>query len=108
MTSEQLLTVLLEQKGFAVTPEWTIGSGPKYRWDLAVYNNGDKKPFVLVEIHGLIWRKGGHSSGHGIQRDCRKLRRAVRCGYRQFSFTKDEVDRDPDACVNEIVELSII
>ncbi|MBU6232163.1 hypothetical protein KGP36_05970 [Patescibacteria group bacterium] len=58
--------------------------GRKYRWDFLV---GD----LAIEIHGATWRKGGHSTGSGILRDCRKLNAAVLAGYRPLVFTSEMV-----------------
>ena len=75
MDTVSLFTLLLERAGFYVIREWMMMHGPKYRWDLAVYDKEDnaighdQMPFVLVEVHGATWTKGEHSTGQGIQRD---------------------------------------
>lgn len=36
---------------------------------------------VAIEIQGSQWQKGGHNSGHGLQRDCEKSCLAAAHGW---------------------------
>lgn len=45
------------------------------------------RPPVLVEVQGGIWKKGAHSSGTGITRDCEKFALAAVHGYRLIPVT---------------------
>jgi len=43
-----------------------------------------------IEIHGGLWAKrGGHTSGKGVSRDCEKLTEAALLGWRVFVLTKE-------------------
>lgn len=47
---------------------------------------------LLVEIQGgLFMRRGGHTSGVGVSRDCEKANLAELHGFHQFSFTGTDV-----------------
>ena len=61
--------------------------GRRYRWDFVF-----RAHRVAVEIQGGIWRKGGHSSGTGITRDCAKANLATLAGFRTLFFTTGMVD----------------
>jgi very-short-patch-repair endonuclease len=69
--------------------EYAAVKGRKFRWDFACV-----KPDVrlLVEVQGGIWRKGGHTSGAGVTRDCAKLNAATLAGWRQLSFTGEMIE----------------
>lgn len=45
------------------------------------------RPPVLVEVQGGVWRKGAHSSGVGVTRDCEKAALAAVQGYRLIPVT---------------------
>lgn len=62
--------------------EYRAIPGRKYPWDGAW-----PEQRILYEIQGGIWRKGGHSTGAGITRDCEKHNLAVLHGWRDFLFT---------------------
>jgi hypothetical protein len=53
----------------------------RHAWDFVHHGAG-----VAVEIHGQIWRKGGHSSGRGIKRDCLKTLIAAERGFTPISI----------------------
>ncbi len=73
----------------------------RFRWDFMIYSNSieikEPREFTyygnqyLVEVNGGIWTKGGHSTGRGIQRDYRKANLAALNGWRQLTFTADDV-----------------
>ena len=60
----------------------------RYRFDFC--HRGAK---VGVEIQGGIWQRGGHSTGKGITRDCKKNHLAITGGWVVFALT-DEMIRD--------------
>ena len=45
----------------------------------------------LIEVQGGIWRKGAHSSGTGITRDCEKFCLASIDGYLVMPVTTDQI-----------------
>ena len=51
----------------------------KFRFDRV-----HKESKVAIEINGQTWRKGGHSSGKGLQRDYEKNNLAIVQGYQVF------------------------
>lgn len=46
---------------------------------------------LLVEIDGSVWQKGGHNSGHGRMRDCRKDALAVMSGWRVIRLAGEDM-----------------
>ena len=44
-----------------------------------------------VEIQGGTWRKGAHSTGSGIQRDCTKSQQCAGMGWNIVPVTGDDV-----------------
>lgn len=63
-----------------------------WKWDFALYR--DREPLnIAVEICGQIWRKGGHSSGKGIQRDYDKGNAGTMLGWRVLHFSTDDILR---------------
>ena len=46
---------------------------------------------LLVEVNGGIHAKSGHSTGKGIQRDYKKGNIAVMHGWRQLTFSADDI-----------------
>lgn len=65
--------------------------GRKYRFDMSWGQPDGKNGGLLVEIQGGIWKKGGHSTGTGINRDCEKLCLAVLAGWRVLHVTGDQI-----------------
>lgn len=59
-------------------------AGRRFTWDFQVNN-------VLIEVQGGIWKKGGHSTGRGITRDCEKANLAALHGYKTLFFTAEMV-----------------
>lgn len=47
---------------------------------------------VVFEINGGVWRKMGHSSGKGINRDYQKLALAQMQGWRCFLLSSEMID----------------
>lgn len=60
--------------------------GRKYELDLAW---PERK--LGVEVQGGIWRKGGHSSGQGISRDCDKMSLAASLGWLVLPVTREMI-----------------
>lgn len=48
---------------------------------------------IAIEIQGSIWagRKGGHTGGHGMQRDMDKRNAGVMLGWRVLTFSSRDV-----------------
>ena len=70
--------------------EYQAIPGRRYRWDFAWPLPGWDA--LLVEVHGGIWKPGGHSSGKGITRDCEKLTLATLAGWRCIAVTKEHIE----------------
>ena len=69
--------------------EYQAIPGRRYRWDFAIEPIDDTR--LLIELNGGTWTKGGHSTGGGIQRDYAKANAAVCHGFRQLTFTAQDV-----------------
>jgi hypothetical protein len=82
---ELLFSAHLDDAGILYTREYQAVPGRKLRWDFFI------APDILVEINGGIWRKCGHSTGKGIQRDYEKINLATLHGFRVFLFSSDDV-----------------
>jgi very-short-patch-repair endonuclease len=46
---------------------------------------------LAIEIHGQIWRKGGHTSGYGVTRDAAKANELACIGWRLLVFTPEQI-----------------
>jgi len=57
-----------------------------WRWDFVLVDHR-----IAIEICGQIWKKGGHSSGLGIQRDYDKRNAGVMLGWRVLTFSTRDV-----------------
>lgn len=55
-----------------------------YRFDFAWPEAG-----IAVELQGQIWKKGAHSSGVGITRDCQKNLHAAILGWQVLPLTPE-------------------
>jgi hypothetical protein len=87
---EDALALQLDYEGIKYEREFKAIPGRDLSWDFLVGGTEDR-PELLVEVHGGIWLKGGHSSGTGITRDCEKLCLGAIQGYAQFSVTGNQV-----------------
>ena len=56
---------------------------------------------VAIEIQGGTWRKGAHSTGAGIQRDCEKANLVQFAGYDIFCYTGRMITKEN---VHELIE----
>ena len=81
---ENVLEWQLRAAGIPYQPQVRACPPRKFTWDFRVGN-------YLIEVQGGIWRKGGHSTGTGITRDCEKANLAAMCGYHTLFFTADMV-----------------
>ena len=66
--------------------EYRAIPGRRFRWDIAY-----PAAKLLVEIQGGVWRKGGHTSGVGVTRDCLKANLATLLGFRCLSVTSNQI-----------------
>jgi very-short-patch-repair endonuclease len=66
--------------------EYHAIDGRRWRWDFAWPDHR-----LLLEVQGGIWRKGGHTTGEGITRDCEKLNAATLAGWRVLSVTAEHI-----------------
>ena len=80
---EQVLAEALTQAGVPYHREHKL-EGCNYKWDFQVVD-------LLIEIQGGIWHKGGHNTGAGITRDCKKANVATLAGFRTLFFTSEMV-----------------
>jgi len=75
--------------------EYKAIEGRRFKWDFFIDPPGNlmtKKPAILVEVQGGLWmKKGGHTSGVGVSRDCEKNNLAVLAGYRPLLVTGDHI-----------------
>lgn len=46
---------------------------------------------LLIEIDGSVWQKGGHNSGPGRMKDCRKDALAVMSGWRVIRLAGEDM-----------------
>jgi very-short-patch-repair endonuclease len=70
------------------TPEVEVQLIPGRRWRYDFLWRG---PALVVEIDGGIWIRGRHVTGPGRINDIRKSNAAVLAGYRQLTFTPDDI-----------------
>lgn len=75
-----------------LAPQVVVG---KYRLDFA-----DVRRKLGIEIDGL----GYHSGQEAFQRDRERQRQLELDGWRLLRFTAQEVQRDPDGCVQQAAE----
>jgi very-short-patch-repair endonuclease len=60
--------------------------GRKYEFDFAFPSHK-----TALEVQGGVWKKGGHSTGTGITRDCEKACLAHVHGWRLLPVTGDQI-----------------
>jgi very-short-patch-repair endonuclease len=58
----------------------------RYRFDF-----GWPSRMILVEINGDVWRKSGHTSGVGINRDTEKCNLATLEGWKVLTVTSNQI-----------------
>jgi very-short-patch-repair endonuclease len=69
--------------------QYELSDKRKFRWDFAW-----PERLLLVEVNGGTWTQGAHGRGTGIRRDYEKANFAVLHGWRQLSFTSDQIEDD--------------
>jgi hypothetical protein len=76
----------------------------KFRLDFA---HLDSK--IGIELNGQIWKKGGHSSGKGLQRDYEKLNLLSSMGWRLFCLSSEMITIENINLIAETIknELSV-
>ena len=67
-------------------PQAMLIPGRRYAWDFCWI-----EARLAVEIQGQIWHKGGHTSGRGVTRDAAKLNELTCIGWRQLTFTPEQI-----------------
>ena len=94
MTKGELAFKMLEawckSNGYPTpVPEYQFAKsmGRKFRSDAAFMNEK-----VLLEFQGSVWKRGGHSTGTGITRDCEKFCIAATLGWRVMPVTYDQLN----------------
>lgn len=92
---EETLAFHLDLKKVAYRREVRLIPERQYRWDFVVGN-------LAIEVQGGTWRKGAHSGGLGLLRDCRKANAATLAGFRTLHFTTDQVESGE--AINTILE----
>ncbi len=81
---EDTFAFQLDAVGISYERQAKVIPGRKFQWDFLVGK-------FLIEIQGGIWRKGGHSTGVGITRDCEKANLAALHGFFTLFFTADMI-----------------
>lgn len=83
---EDTLALQLRAAGIKYEREFKAVSGRKYCWDFAIHEHR-----LLIEVQGGIYKKGGHSTGKGITRDCEKANLALLNGWQQITVVKEQI-----------------
>lgn len=84
---EEVFAGQLSDAGIEFIREYKFDPTRKYKADFYL-----PKGNIIVEINGGTWmKKGGHSTGRGIQRDYKKSNAAQLLGYVYLQFTPAEV-----------------
>lgn len=52
-----------------------------------------RSKYVLIDVQGGVWIKGGHTTGIGITRDCEKYSLAAVAGYRVILCTPAQIKK---------------
>lgn len=85
---EEQLALQLKAAHIEFEREYRPWKARRFRFDFYIKIPLDE---VLIEVQGGIWRKGAHSSGTGITRDCEKLCLAAIWGYLVMPVTPDQI-----------------
>ena len=94
-----------QYRGMTFQPkfEQSVCPNRKWRFDLAYLDTFNGR--VAIEIHGKTWRDGRHTRGAGFARDREKMNAAVERGWKVLEYTTDQVERETDAVVKQIVRV---
>lgn len=64
---------------------------------------------VGVELHGgEFMKKGGHTTGVGLTKDCEKIRAAQLCGWIVLPWPGREFRSDPEKAVKQVIEALVL
>ena len=86
---EATFALQLMAAGIKFRREYRAVPTRRYKWDFVIEPFEDT--LLLVELNGGTHRHMGHSTGVGIQRDYDKANAAVCHGFRQLTFTAQDV-----------------
>ena len=86
---EAVFALQLMTANVKFTQEYKAIPNRRYKWDFAIEPIEDAR--LLVELNGGTHQHMGHSTGVGIQRDYDKANAAVCHGFRQLTFTAQDV-----------------
>lgn len=84
----QDLMLQLRAIGLEATAE--VRAIPERRWRFDVGLPAEN-PWLLVEVHGGVWRSGRHTTGKGFTNDREKINTAVSRGFVVLECTTDQV-----------------
>lgn len=83
--AEELFKIHLSERCIAFTEQAKLDPQRRFKWDFIVGK-------LAIEIQGGIWmKKGAHTTGTAITRDCDKSRSAIMNGYIPCYFTSQQV-----------------
>lgn len=85
---EEQLAFQLKAAHIEFEREYRPWKARRFRFDFYIKIPMDE---ILIEVQGGIWRKGAHSSGIGISRDCEKFCLAAIWGYLVMPVTPDQI-----------------
>ena len=81
---EEQLAFQLKASHIKFEREYRPWKNRRFRFDFYIST-------FLIEVQGGIWRKGAHSSGIGITRDCEKFCLAAIDGYLVMPVTPEQI-----------------
>lgn len=84
------LARIYDEQGISYRREVQLIADRKFKWDFVI-RQANSWPPVAIEVQGQIHRKGGHTTGAGITRDCEKADLASCAGYRTLFFTPEMI-----------------
>ena len=88
---EEQLALQLKAAHIQFEREFRPWTDRRYRFDFYIPKAQWFGEGFLIEVQGGIWRKGAHSSGSGITRDCEKFCLAAIDGYLVMPVTPDQI-----------------
>lgn len=89
---EDTLALQLDAAGIHYEREFKFSPERRWRADFLLGDICLLGDAFLIEVEGDIWRKSGHTTGAGIQRDIDKANHAQLLGYRHFRVTADMIE----------------
>ena len=86
---EATLSLHLRAHGIHAEEQYRPEDCPRHWvWDFALPSFR-----LLIEVNGSIWKKGGHNTGKGLERDYAKSNWATLAGWRTLSYSTGQVER---------------